>query len=95
MLQVLYSDYSRINILINEDEEIIITTDDMEVLDRFSMTNYQALNSNKFIQRFNALLKKYFQIDKKVNGDINKTLYKQAFDRFLKSDFVKELKGCC
>lgn len=94
MLQVLYNDYSRVNILINEDEEMIFITDDMDVLDRFSVSDYLAPNYQELIERFEVALKTYFHIeeDKTEYKNIRENLYQHAIERFLKSDFLKEYK---
>ena len=94
MLQVLYSDNSKVNILLNEDEEMIFMTDDLEVLNRFYVDDYYAPSYEELISLFDSALKTYFHIEdtREEYKSVRENLYKHALEHFLKSDFLKEYK---
>ena len=92
-MDVLYNSLSRVNIIINEDMDAFIITEDMDILDKFSMEDYYAPSPEELIKKYDSALKKYFHIGENIEYlKVNEKLYKHAFDSFMKSDFLKEYK---
>lgn len=93
-MQVLYTNNFRINILLNDDMDMIIATEDLEVLKKFSVDDYYAPAPEELINIFKETIKEYYLIDssKEEFKALRENLYKHCLDNFLKSDFLKEYK---
>lgn len=93
-MQVLYNNNYRINILLNEDSQLIIATEDLEVLKKFSVEEYYAPTSEELINIFEEATKEYFNIESNNNNfkQVRENMYNHSLDHFLKSNFLKEYK---
>lgn len=91
MLNCLFA-HDRINILLNDDEQLLITSDDLELLTKINVDDYFAPDPTALLNDVELTVRDYYKLDRKdlVAKELKLRWINNFMDAFKDSNFYKE-----
>ena len=93
-MQVLFS-MERLSILINDDMDAVIMSENFEVLEKMCFEEYYRPSAQQLLETVDKTARKYFKIDEKDAPFkvVSLHLYNIFIKQFKESDFYKDYKN--